>query len=392
MKRILLSATPVALAIAAALPLCAQAQSNVQLYGTVDAGYVYGNHAAAGNGKSASVNRITSNILGGSRWGLKGNEDLGGGLSAIFQIESGFSVADGNLGQGKRMFGRKAIIGLAGKSWGEITIGRQYDPVVGQVQGLTGDGSFGGFFATPGDVDNYDNSLRVNNALRYATPNMGGVTLEAMYAMGGVAGDSGSGSTYGFAGAYNNGPLGLGAGFLHADGGRHTGAFGERQWSGSSGSLFNTAINIGFGSAKSVEIIRAAGKYAYGPATFGASYSNTRYGSDGLSAYHGTAKFDSLSTFLSYGLTPAMTVGAGYHYTRLSGPARAHYNQFSMGATYALSMRTTTYIIGGYQRASGNTLNAFGQTVAAQASVSSYGLDASARTQLLVGMGMKHNF
>ncbi|MDL5477584.1 hypothetical protein, partial [Klebsiella pneumoniae] len=71
---------------------------------------------------------------------------------------------------------------------------------------------FGGTFGTPGDVDNYDNSLRVNNSVKYARPVISGLQVEALYGFGGVAGTTGSGQTYSFAGAYANGPVGIAAG------------------------------------------------------------------------------------------------------------------------------------------------------------------------------------
>jgi predicted porin len=60
-----------------------------------------------------------------SRWGVRGSEDLGNGLNASFTLESGFGLDAGVLGQGGRMFGRQAHVGLSG-SWGALTLGRQY--------------------------------------------------------------------------------------------------------------------------------------------------------------------------------------------------------------------------------------------------------------------------
>ncbi|WP_087690064.1 porin [Pandoraea sp. PE-S2R-1] len=404
-QRLPLLTGPRALALAASLalstlPAGVHAQSNVTLYGTLDSGFVHANHVASNNGP-VGLSQITSNILSGSRWGLRGTESLGSGLTALFQIESGFDAVNGKQGNGGLAFGRKAIVGLKANQWGEVTIGRQYDPVVNLVQGLTADGYFGGFFATPGDVDNYDNGARINNSIRYATPNYGGLQFEGMYALGNVAGKTGSGRSYGLAGAYSNGPIALGAGFFFADGGgkidekADSASRGFRQWSGSAGSLFNSPINRGLSTASKVRIVRVGGKYAIGPAILGVSYSHAQYASDGLSAFSGTAKFDTVNLFTSYALTPALSTGLGYSYTRLRGPSQtaAHYNQFNAGVTYALSKRTATYVIGGYQQATGNTLDASGsKTVAANASVGSYGIDAGARTQLLLGMGLKHSF
>ena len=145
-----------------------------------------------------------SGNLQGSRFGLKGAEDLGGGLKAIFQLENGFDSTSGALGQGKRMFGRQAFVGLQSDQYGTLTLGRQYDPIVDLVQGVTADNYFGSVFATPGDVDNNDNSLRVSNAIKYTSPVFAGFQFEGMYALGGVAGKTGAGQTWSVAAAYNN--------------------------------------------------------------------------------------------------------------------------------------------------------------------------------------------
>jgi predicted porin len=105
----------------------ASAQTNVTVYGIIDGAVEhYDNADAAGN----SVTRMPS--LGGgmfpSRFGLRGSEDLGGGLKAVFNVESGFYVDTGMSGQGNRLFGRQAWVGLAG-SWGQLTFGRQYNAI-----------------------------------------------------------------------------------------------------------------------------------------------------------------------------------------------------------------------------------------------------------------------
>lgn len=388
MKRFSLLALPAGLLFAAG----AQAQSSVTLYGIVDAGIAYVHNAQNATGQNQStLVKFSSGNVSGSRWGLKGTEDLGGGLAAVFQLENGFNVGTGALGQGSREFGRKAVVGLSSNSWGTVTLGRQYDPIVDLVQGLTEDNYFGGVFGTPGDLDNYDNSLRVSNSVKYVSPLFSGFQVEALYGVGGVAGAGGSGQTYSFGAAYANGPLSLGAGYFYANGGNTTTA-NVRTWTSSSDSLFNTVINSGFASAKSIQIVRVGGQYVLGSATIGAAYSNTQYGSDAFSTFRDTARFNNGSVFVNYQITPALRTGVAYNYTSLTGPSSAHYNQINLGADYALSKRTDLYALTGYQKASGNTLNSSGKVVGAQASIGDFGVNSGTDSQALAVVGIRHKF
>jgi predicted porin len=85
--------------------------------------------------KSCVAERGTIN---GSRWGLRGAEDLGGGLKAIFVLENGFSVQNGRLAQDGREFGRQAYVGVGSTQFGTVTLGRQYDSLVDFVAPLSG--------------------------------------------------------------------------------------------------------------------------------------------------------------------------------------------------------------------------------------------------------------
>lgn len=381
-----------AAAFLAASATAAHAQGSVTLYGIVDAGIAYVHNAQDSSGQNAStLVKFSSGNLSGSRWGLRGSEDLGNGLAAIFQLENGFNVGTGVAGQGQREFGRKSIVGLASNTWGTVTLGRQYDPLVDLVQPLTQDGPFGGVFGTPGDLDNYDNSLRVSNSVKYTSPLISGLQFEALYGFGGVAGATGSGQTWSFGAAYSNGPLALAAGYFYANGG-NTVTSGVRTWSSSSDSLFNTVINQGFASANSIQIVRAGGSYAIGAVSFGLAYSNTQYGSDAFSTFHETAKFNNGSAFVNYQFTPALRAGVGYNYTSLTGPSSAHYNQVNVGGDYALSKRTELYALAGWQKASGHTLNAKGAAVDAQASIGDFGVNSGTDTQTLAVVGIRHKF
>src|SRR5205814_4100305 len=108
----------------------AHAQSsntNITLYGIVDA-YVQAAHGAA------TLTRLQSGGLSGSRFGLRGTEDLGGGLRALFTIESGINLDDGTNGQ-NAFWGRQAYVGLGSSTLGTLTLGRQY----GSIYALSSD-------------------------------------------------------------------------------------------------------------------------------------------------------------------------------------------------------------------------------------------------------------
>ncbi|SAL00860.1 porin [Caballeronia arationis] len=393
MKRLALTSLSLALLGAAG---AAQAQSSVTLYGVIDAGLGYVSRA---NTNGDHLYGMINGNLSGDRWGLKGQEDLGGGLKAIFQLESGFDVGTGRLNQGGREFGRQAFVGLTGDSWGTVTLGRQYDPSVDMVQGITADNYFGSIMATPGDVDNYDNDLRVSNSVKYVSPNYAGFQVEGIYGFSNGAGTTGQGQTWGGGATYNNGPLGLAASYLYANnptaGRPVTQADGSNTgWnSPSSDSLFLSPVNIGYQTAHSIGIARAAGQYAIGPVTFGASYSFAQYKSDGHSTFTSQEKFSTGNAFVNYQLTPAMLLGLGYTYTKASGDTAAHYNQVSLGADYSLSKRTDLYAVGAWQQASGTQKNADGTTTSdAQASVGSYGFSSGGDHQEVVIVGIRHKF
>ncbi|MDO4795337.1 MAG: porin [Brachymonas sp.] len=114
----------------------ASAQSSVTLYGVVDAGYgvervknkvttVTGNVSATTASRTRTAGLISGG-LSGSRWGLKGQEDLGNGLSAVFNVEAGFNSTNGAFNAGG--FNRRSVVGLKG-SFGQVLLGRDYTPV-----------------------------------------------------------------------------------------------------------------------------------------------------------------------------------------------------------------------------------------------------------------------
>ena len=373
----------------------AHAQSSVTLYGALDTSIAYFGNEAGTNGHSGGAFRLQAGNISPNLWGVKGTEDLGGGISAIFKLESGFNVNNGELGQGQRIFGRTSMVGLSDVSLGTITLGRQYDPLIDLIQPFTNDVTFGSAFATPGDIDNYDNSYRTNNSVKYASPNYAGFQWSSMYAFGGQAGGLGSGQTYAVAAAYDHGPFGFGAGYFHANSNGTSGTFDGLNPDASSFAIDSPAISGGFVSANSIQIIRAAGDYTFDKFTFGASYSNVQYNNYATPAgSNNNTKFNTGQVFVDYQVTPAALIGAGYNYTKGSGNGvSASYNQVSLGGDYFLSKRTDIYVLAGYQKASGNTISAStGQLVSAVASLADFGNDASTNKQAMGMIGIRHKF
>ena len=173
----------IALAVVGAFSGAALAQSNVTMYGILDVNYMWQEGpTVVGTGTAArvqqeSVSAINSGHQSGNRWGLRGTEALGGGLSAIFALESGFSLDTGMSGNSGRLFGRQAYAGLSG-GWGSLVAGRlatfssgtgDFD-MIGRVDPFaTGFG-----LASAGNTFISMNALRVDNTVAYVSPTFAG--------------------------------------------------------------------------------------------------------------------------------------------------------------------------------------------------------------------------
>jgi len=176
MKKTLLAA-----ALLAGFAGAAQAQTTVTLYGIVDVGLAYNkvkvNKSNAGNvnlnGRSSGSHiGMISGKNSGSRWGLRGSEDLGDGLRAVFVLESGFSLRNGGSTQNGNLFSRQATLGLASDSWGTLEFGRQL---------TMGNKYFGDIdpFGTSFTHASMDHSftaagIRYDNLVLYRTPDIDG--------------------------------------------------------------------------------------------------------------------------------------------------------------------------------------------------------------------------
>lgn len=377
-------------AAAAAALACAPvfAQSSVTLYGAVDDAVTYVN-----NQKGSSNVYLRQGNLYASKFGLQGKEDLGGGTTAIFDLQNGFDLNTGAFASSGLMFNREAYLGLQNVRFGTLTAGRQYTPYYTFVGPLTGSAWLtGATGAHPGDIDGLDTTVRINNALVYTSPNWGGLQASAMYAFGGIAGSTGKGQTYSGALRYVSGPVSLALGYLRMDNAQQTGGFDPA----STGSFGVSALNTGYVSARAIQHLAAAGNYTLGNLVLGLSYSNVEYKSGAQSLFGSTAVFNTYAALASYRFTPAFDIGAGIALTSASKANgisdAARYQQYSLKEAYHLSKRTTLYALQAYQHASGQTLGSKGAGNIVDAAPvvgdSQNGTPSSTRSQFVGMLGM----
>jgi predicted porin len=344
MKKTLLS-----LAIFGALSSAAMAADNVQLYGLVDLGV---QHLTFDN---QSVNRLGSGIQSGSRIGVKGTEDLGGGLSAVFQLETGF-CANGNntsvyngAGQGAQnqaggsyctsgstFMGRTSTVGLTGQ-FGTVVLGRMYSPYFNLA--ATAD-PFGA--GLTGSITNLDpgplDYVRVSQTAAYVTPNFAGFTGVLAYGFGGQPSGNSNGQAYNLALTYSNGPISGGVTYLKhnftAGGAVPTSALmldaTGRSITPAGGYFENKLWNI-------------YGGYDFGVAKVTAYYAQEKYGDGAVMV--GGGQNPNLKIW-NLGLTVPVGPGAilaAYGQRKDSNLDSSKVKQMSIGYTYALSKRTNLY-------------------------------------------------
>jgi predicted porin len=219
-----------ALAVAAALTVPLAAQADTILYGSARVSIDYNDEGSTDPfDNDDGVWDVTNNS---SRLGVLGSEDLGGGLSAIYQYEFGVDVTEG----GNLESNRPKYVGLKG-GFGQISLGTQETPyyhVAGIIDVFNTDrslgatsflgGSFNGFKLNPtGDRDFGEGSLfRLDNSIYYTTPDFSGFSAEAMLVMSGAVNDSQGYSDsldlWNLTAKYSNGPFFAGISYIQLDG------------------------------------------------------------------------------------------------------------------------------------------------------------------------------
>lgn len=294
-------------ACACAAQAQAQAQSSVTLYGVAD--------MAIERVKGATSDiRAASGQQQGSRWGLRGTEDLIGGLKAVFQIEAGLNMNTGALAQGGLGFGRQAYLGLAG-DFGAVRMGRQYSPM-DDVAGLVGTKGYDVLSVVP-IIGNGDYN-RVNSAVTYLSPKVANTTFQVQYNFGSPrpAGDASPdfGRQFSVNAIHANGPLTLGASLMRVVDGNAT---------------------LGGDQAQNAALLVAG--YNFGSFRLTSYYDQEDKGTETMKVFGLQGAMTFGNTTVSAGVAQAKNV------TGLAAAARDDAKIFTLQASHNLSKRTAMY-------------------------------------------------
>lgn len=157
----------------------AQAETSVTLYGVVDGGFGYTQFKNSAGDKAKNTG-FWDGGQSSNRWGLRGAEDLGDGLQAIFTLESGFSLGTGEHGQNGRMFGREASVGLKSADFGQVKFGRQGNVGYNWLSSVAT--PFGNNFNQSRAAGAFSAAeIRYDNQIQYQTPSFSGFQAAVGY-------------------------------------------------------------------------------------------------------------------------------------------------------------------------------------------------------------------
>ncbi|AOI67215.1 porin [Burkholderia territorii] len=198
----------------------AAAQSSVTLWGVADASIRYLTNA---NAKNDGLLSMTNGAITNSRFGIYGTEDLGGGLKALFNLESGVNLQNGAFADSGRLFNRAAYVGLQ-SPYGTVTLGRQKTPLFDLLADTYDPLTVGNYLENAWLPVALGGGLYADNQIKY-TGKFAGLTAKAMYSTGTnyestgaggfsgqIPGSLGKGNAWGVSLSYVAGPLSIAAG------------------------------------------------------------------------------------------------------------------------------------------------------------------------------------
>ncbi|WP_028223529.1 porin [Paraburkholderia oxyphila] len=380
MKKVKVAAlTGIALALAA-LSTESEAQSSVTMYGIIDAGVTYVTNA----GGSHQV-KFDDGVSYANRWGIKGTEDLGGGNKAIFDLESGFHLGNGEIANGGSLFGRVAYVGLQ-SDWGTLTFGNQSDMTQDMVYQYNVSAWASGYAINQGDFDRM-NGDHLPNAVKFTSNTYGGFQFGGMYSFSNTPGEFHTGSAWSVGAQYQNGNFSAGTAYTQLNNpsgiyafdpyamiGVHT-FFGQPTVSvdPATGAVTDLYANNAFPVDKQ-GAFGVGASYVIGPVTLMGDFTYTQIKAFGQSEHMQVAEGGA-----DWQITPSVSLIGGYQYTHFDGN---HWNQLSAGVHYSLSKRTEVYLSGDWLHASQGVDAVIGYSFT----------PSSTTTQADVRIGMRHSF
>ncbi|KOF54082.1 MULTISPECIES: porin [unclassified Achromobacter] len=344
--------TLLAVALLAGFAGAAQAADSVTLYGLIDAGIGYEKVKFDGNSQSrfGGVQGVSS----GSRFGLRGSEDLGDGLRAVFNLEGGFGPMNGQSLQGGRLWGRQATVGLDSDSWGRLEFGRQTN-LASKYFGAIDPFSISYNAANMGTTFGSANTMRLDNMVLYQTPSMGGFKFGVGYSFS--ADDTVSDASQKEFQTGNNNRI-LTAGAQYVNGPLYLAAAYDRfnPSNGQTGGKSSARIQeYMVGGTYDFEVVKIA-------AAFGQTFDGWFIGQNMGTTPDGMSKLGTFSLadgFRANSYMLGATVPLGRHAVfgswqradakndRLTGDD-ATFNVYSLGYTYDFSKRTNLYAYASY--------------------------------------------
>lgn len=362
-------ATVVAIGTFLGAPCISHAESNVLLYGIIDTGVEYLTNAL---NTTHSLTQLQGGNIQGSRWGLKGAEDIGGGYQATFWLESGFDSTKGSLQQGGRLFGRQAAVGLKGND-NELWLGRVYNPMYDPVNSYdpTIFAQYSLASQDPGMVSRGDSAVRYMRTL-------GDFRVTAFYSfgydgvatpVGGTASGASNAKDLAFAVNYTGPALGAVLAYDNLHGPLTSGGTGLS-------TLANGLIPKTSVAGDRARRYVAAASYKFGKTTLMAGYRLLR--TDFTAS--------SVNANLFWGgvreqFTPALAVLAGVYHTEVPGKDIKPTSTV-ISAEYFLSKSTYLYSNASY------VLNSKNSTVGADIN----GVTLPGKNQLGLQLGLAHRF
>ncbi|MRS98895.1 porin [Ralstonia pickettii] len=362
MRTLIAIASSIALQ-ALSLPALSQT-SSLNVFGSVDAGVTY-----VSNVGGALTIKMQDGVNKSNSLGFAGSEDLGGGKSAIFKLENGFSADTGALGQGGLMFGKQAWVGVADRDVGQLMLGRQYDFTVTMLQYLPCL-ECGLYSVQNADFDRISGE-RLNQSVQFRSADYNGLTYGLMYAFGANSGTLSTNLGRAMSGAVQYTNSGFSAGAAYTD------INGAPVLLGLSGVSNALGIAVKPTTALFVDnqrIFSVGTAYRFGAYRVAMVYSNSAL------EYQGQRSTDQVvHVGGEYSLKPNLILTAQLSADRIE---RSRWYTANIGVNYLFSKRTTVYLDLAAQRATG---------VGTSASIALAGVSSTAG-QFLSRAGIRHLF